>query len=57
MAVGKDTLRRFIFEGEDILGSIVRLDDVWDTLRTADNYPSQIEPLVGEAAAAAAQRH
>lgn len=54
MAVGKDTLRRFIFEGEDILGSIVRLDDVWDTLRTADNYPSQIEPLVGEAAAAAA---
>jgi len=54
MTVGKDSLRRFIFEGEDILGSIVRLDDVWQSLRSSDTYPPQIEALVGEAAAATA---
>lgn len=54
MAVGKDSLRRFIFEGEDILGSIVRLDDTWQEMRTADAYPPQVESLVGEAAAATA---
>jgi len=54
MSVGKDTLRRFIFEGEDILGSIVRLDDCWQKLRTADEYPPQVESLVGEAAVATA---
>jgi len=54
MSVGKDTLRRFIFEGEDILGSVVRLDDVWQELRKADNYPAEIHDIVGESAAAAA---
>ena len=54
MTVGKDCLRRFIFEGEDILGSIVRLDDTWQAIRSADDYPPQVEHVVGEAAVATA---
>jgi len=50
----KDCLRRFIFEGEDILGSIVRLDDVWQQIRSADNYPPEIHDIVGETAVATA---
>jgi len=54
MSVSKDSLRRFIFEGEDILGSFVRLDDVWQELRSADDYPEALHDVVGEAAAATA---
>ncbi len=50
----KDRLRRFIFEGEDILGSIVRLDDVWQKLRESDDYPLGVHMALGEAAAATA---
>jgi len=54
MSVSKDSLRRFIFEGEDILGSFVRLGDVWQSLRSADDYPEALQNVVGEAAAATA---
>lgn len=47
-----DTLRRFVFEQEDIRGSIVRLDSVWQQLRQADAYPDQVQALLGEALAA-----
>ncbi len=47
-----DTLRRFVFEKEDIRGSIVRLDKVWQKLRLADDYPVQVQQLLGEALAA-----
>lgn len=49
-----DTLRRFVFEREDIRGSIVRLDAVWQKLRDADDYPAPVQQLLGEALAATA---
>ncbi|MGI9307893.1 MAG: Hsp33 family molecular chaperone HslO, partial [Gammaproteobacteria bacterium] len=49
-----DTLRRFVFENEDILGTIVRLDSSWGQLQATDEYPPQIMSVLGEAAAATA---
>ena len=49
-----DTLRRFVFENEDIRGSIVRLDAVWQQLLQADDYPAPVQRLLGEALAATA---
>lgn len=49
-----DTLRRFLFEDEEIRGSIVRLDDTWQALRAADDYPPAIQGILGEALAATA---
>lgn len=49
-----DTLRRFVFEKEDIRGSIVRLDETWQKMRHADDYPEQVQQLLGEALAATA---
>ncbi len=49
-----DVLSRFVFEQEDIRGSMVRLDNVWQQLRTADDYPAQVQSLLGEALAATA---
>ncbi len=54
MADNSDTLRRFVFEQEEIRGSIVRLDAVWQRMRTADSYPPEGEVLLGEALAATA---
>lgn len=47
-----DTLRRFLFEQEEIRGSIVRLGPTWQRLQQADDYPPQVRTLLGEAAAA-----
>jgi len=49
-----DSVRRFIFEQEQIRGSIVRLDKVWQELREADHYPAEVQSLLGEALAATA---
>lgn len=49
-----DKLRRFVFEQEDIRGSIVRLDAVWQRLRESDDYPRSVSALLGEALAATA---
>jgi molecular chaperone Hsp33 len=49
-----DTLRRFLFEEQEIRGSIVRLDNTWRQLLSADTYPQPILKLLGEAAAATA---
>jgi molecular chaperone Hsp33 len=49
-----DTLRRFVFEAEEIRGSIVRLDNTWQQLLTNEQYPQQVSQLLGEAAAAIA---
>ncbi|MEE4184761.1 MAG: Hsp33 family molecular chaperone HslO [Gammaproteobacteria bacterium] len=54
MTDARDTLRRFVFEHEEIRGSIVRLDDTWQELRAADTYPPGIEGVLGEALAATA---
>ncbi|MBT8421977.1 MAG: Hsp33 family molecular chaperone HslO [Gammaproteobacteria bacterium] len=52
MADDNDTLRRFLFEKEEIRGSIVRLDSVWQELRTAEDYPAEVVALLGESLAA-----
>ena len=49
-----DTLRRFVFEKQEIRGSIVRLQDTWQHLLTADEYPPQVQAMLGEALAATA---
>jgi molecular chaperone Hsp33 len=49
-----DTLRRFVFEQQEIRGSIVRLRDTWQHLLTADEYPQQVQAMLGEALAATA---
>jgi molecular chaperone Hsp33 len=49
-----DTLRRFVFEQQEIRGSIVRLQDTWQHLLTADEYPQQVQAMLGEALAATA---
>lgn len=54
MADNDDTLRRFVFEREEIRGSLVRLDATWQRLKTADHYPPQVQALLGEALAATA---
>lgn len=54
MSAAPDTLRRFVFEREDIRGSIVRLDYTWQALRTADAYPEVVQTILGEALAATA---
>jgi molecular chaperone Hsp33 len=53
-ASNNDTLRRFVFEKEDIRGSIVRLDHVWQRLLDADDYPGSVQGLLGESLAATA---
>jgi molecular chaperone Hsp33 len=54
MADSSDTLRRFLFEQEDVRGSIVRLNDTWRHLLNADDYPEHVRPVLGEALAATA---
>ena len=54
MADASDTLRRFLFEKEDVRGSIVRLNDTWRHLLNADDYPEHVRPVLGEALAATA---
>jgi molecular chaperone Hsp33 len=49
-----DTLRRFLFEQEEIRGSLVRLNDTWQRLLTADDYPESARAILGEALAATA---
>ncbi len=49
-----DTLRRFVFEDKEIRGSFVRLNDTWQHLLTADEYPVQVREMLGEALAATA---
>jgi len=49
-----DTLRRFLFETEQIRGSIVRLNDTWAQILAGDDYPVQVQSFLGEALAATA---
>lgn len=52
MSEAEDTLRRFVFEHDEIRGQLVRLDRTWQRLRTADDYPPQVAGVLGEALAA-----
>jgi molecular chaperone Hsp33 len=49
-----DSLRRFLFEDEQIRGSIVRLNETWQQILAADDYPAPVRGLLGEALAATA---
>lgn len=49
-----DNLRRFVFEQQEIRGSIVRLHATWQRLLHADHYPPQVQAMLGEALAATA---
>ncbi|MDZ4812251.1 MAG: Hsp33 family molecular chaperone HslO [Pseudomonadota bacterium] len=49
-----DCVRRFMFEGANVRGVIVRLGDAWRQIRERDNYPLPIASALGQMAAASA---
>lgn len=49
-----DSLHRFLFEGNQVRGEIVRLDATWRALQGSQDYPAAVRNLLGEAAAASA---
>jgi molecular chaperone Hsp33 len=48
-----DHVRRFIFENRPVRGQWVRLQTAWRDLRAHNNYPPQVNELLGETVAAA----
>ena len=54
LSVQPDSLRRFLFESEQIRGSVVRLNKTWQQILALDEYPVQVRALLGEALAATA---
>jgi len=48
------TIRRFLFEGLDIRGAIVRLDDAWQQMQAGRDYQPTVAQLLGETAAVTA---
>jgi molecular chaperone Hsp33 len=49
-----DWIRRFMFEGANVRGVIVRLGDAWRQIRQRDAYPAPIASVLGQMAAASA---
>lgn len=49
-----DELHRFLFDGSNVRGELVRLDDSWQALLAQQDYPPAVRRLLGEAAAATA---
>ena len=41
-------VRRFLFEGLDIRGALVRLDDVWQALQAGRDYPPEVALVLGQ---------
>jgi len=52
-ALHSDHVRRFIFENRPVRGQWVRLEAAWRDLRAHNNYPPQVNELLGETVAAA----
>ena len=48
------TVRRFLFEGLDIRGAIVRLDEAWQQMQAGRDYQPTVAQLLGETAAVTA---
>lgn len=48
-----DVLHRFLIEGAGVRGVLVRLNESWDTIREAGDYPAPVATLLGETAVAA----
>ena len=49
-----DELHRFLFDGSNVRGEVVHLDDTWQALLAQQDYPPAVRRLLGEAAAATA---
>ena len=49
-----DSVRRFLFEGLDIRGAIVHLDDTWRHMQEGRHYQPPVAQLLGEVAAVTA---
>jgi molecular chaperone Hsp33 len=47
-------VRRFLFEGLDIRGAFVRLDEVWQQMQADRGYAPPVARLLGEMAAVTA---
>lgn len=48
------SVRRFLFEGLDIRGAVVHLDDTWQQMQADRNYQPTVAQLLGETAAVTA---
>jgi len=48
------TIRRFLFDGLDIRGAIVRLDEAWQQMQAGRDYQPTVAQLLGETAAVTA---
>ncbi|MCB4358208.1 Hsp33 family molecular chaperone HslO [Quatrionicoccus australiensis] len=48
------TIQRFLFDGLDIRGAIVRLDDCWQQMQAGRDYQPTVAQLLGETAAVTA---
>ncbi len=48
------TVRRFLFDGLDIRGAIVHLDDTWQQMQADRNYQPTVAQVLGETAAVTA---
>lgn len=48
-----DSLRRFLFEGLQVRGELVRLDEAWQRVLQYQEYPPAVRDLLGEALSAA----
>ncbi|MDH5256853.1 MAG: Hsp33 family molecular chaperone HslO [Gammaproteobacteria bacterium] len=48
----KDALTRFIFESAPVRGTIIQLDEAWQTLLQRKNYPEIVQTQLGEFLAA-----
>ena len=48
-----DSLRRFLFEGLQVRGELVRLDEAWQRVLEYQDYPPAVRDLLGEALSAA----
>lgn len=50
----RDHLHRFLFDGSNVRGELVHLDQTWQALLARHDYPPTVRRLLGEAAAATA---
>ena len=47
-----DLLHRFLFETTNVRGELVHLDDTWQTLLANDDYPDNVQMVLGQAVSA-----
>lgn len=51
--LAKDNLHRFIFEGSNVRGGLVYLDEAWRTVLERADYPDPVRQVLGDALTAA----